>query len=408
MRRKKKSGAGKMIAAVIVVVILLCGIFAIMRNLASPASADNKAGNKEGNSAKATEASTEAPDNSVPMTDLKVTAPATTIRVGQTMQLKISHEPSNATNTKLKWSCSKDGMVTVTKDGVLKPGKNAGKNTVKVTATATDGSKLSASFDLRIYPAIDPSKPMVAITFDDGPNPETTTPMLDALEENYAKATFFCLGQNAGYYPETVQREYNLGMEVGTHTYSHVVLTSLSASALDSEISKSVDAINKAIGVKPSLMRPPYGAVNKTVLSAVGGYNLCCMNWSLDTEDWKLMDADADYNQIMNDSSLGDGSIILMHDIHEPSVKCATEKLIPALIDQGYKLVTVSELAEAKDVTLQSASYSDFWDSSLQAGRVAGYAGNSSDSEDSSDEGSDGSDSSDGSDVSDGSSNEDD
>ena len=243
MRRKKKSGAGKMIAAVVVVVILLCGIFAIMKNLASPASADNKAGNKEGNSAKATEASTEAPDNSVPMTGLKVTALATTIRVGQTMQLKISHEPSNATNTKLKWSCSKDGMVTVTKDGVLKPGKNAGKNTVKVTATATDGSKLSASFDLRIYPAIDPSKPMVAITFDDGPNPETTTPMLDALEENYAKATFFCLGQNAGYYPETVQREYNLGMEVGTHTYSHVVLTSLSASALDSEISKSVDAI---------------------------------------------------------------------------------------------------------------------------------------------------------------------
>lgn len=75
MRRKKKSGAGKMIAAVVVVVILLCGIFAIMKNLASPASADNKAGNKEGNSAKATEASTEAPDNSVPMTGLKVTAP---------------------------------------------------------------------------------------------------------------------------------------------------------------------------------------------------------------------------------------------------------------------------------------------------------------------------------------------
>lgn len=64
----------------------------------------------------------------------------TTIRVGETMQLKITHEPSNATNTKLKWTCDKDGMVTVTKDGVLKPGKNAGKNTVKVTATATDGS----------------------------------------------------------------------------------------------------------------------------------------------------------------------------------------------------------------------------------------------------------------------------
>ena len=364
MRRKKKSGAGKMIAAVVVVVILLCGIFAIMKNLASPASADNKAGNKEGNSAKATEASTEAPDNSVPMTGLKVTAPATTIRVGQTMQLKISHEPSNATNTKLKWSCSKDGMVTVTKDGVLKPGKNAGKNTVKVTATATDGSKLSASFDLRIYPAIDPSKPMVAITFDDGPNPETTTPMLDALEENYAKATFFCLGQNAGYYPETVQREYNLGMEVGTHTYSHVVLTSLSASALDSEISKSVDAINKAIGVKPSLMRPPYGAVNKTVLSAVGGYNLCCMNWSLDTEDWKTKNADATYNEVMKAQ---DGDVVLLHDIHEYNVD-AVKRFVPDLIAEGFQLVTVPELYEARGETLETGTVHYLTDPTTQAG----------------------------------------
>lgn len=62
------------------------------------------------------------------------------------MQLKITHEPSNATNTKLKWTCDKDGMVTVTKDGVLKPGKNAGKNTVKVTATATDGSEVKRIF----------------------------------------------------------------------------------------------------------------------------------------------------------------------------------------------------------------------------------------------------------------------
>lgn len=362
MKRKRKSGAGKMIAAVVVVVILLCGIFAIMKNLTSPASAD-KNGSKKGSSTKATEASTEKADNSVPMTDLKVSAPATTIRVGETMQLKISHEPSNATNTKLKWTCSKDGMVTVTKDGVLKPGKNAGKNTVKVTATATDGSKLSASFDLRIYPAIDPSKPMVAITFDDGPNPETTTPMLDALEENYAKATFFCLGQNAGYYPETVQREYNLGMEVGTHTYSHVVLTNLGASALDSEISKSVTAIENAIGVKPTLMRPPYGAVNKTVLSAVGGYNLCCMNWSLDTEDWKTKNADATYNEVMKAQ---DGDVVLLHDIHEYNVD-AVKRFVPDLIAEGFQLVTVPELYKARGETLDAGTVHYRTDPTTQA-----------------------------------------
>ena len=135
--------------------------------------------------------------------------------------------------------------------------------------------------------------------------------------------------------------------------------------------------------------------------------------WSTDSLDWKLMDASADYDSIMGDSTLGDGSIILMHDIHEPSVKCA-EKLIPDLVAQGYKLVTVSELAAAKDVTLQNASYTDFWDSSLEAGRVPGYNGSSDSSSsdgssDASDSSSDGSGdisdgSSDSSDVSDGSS----
>ena len=208
------------------------------------------------------------------------------------------------------------------------------------------------------------SDKMVAFTFDDGPNPETTTPMLDALEENYAKATFFCLGQNAGYYPETVQREYNLGMEVGTHTYSHVVLTSLSASALDSEISKSVDAINKAIGVKPSLMRPPYGAVNKTVLSAVGGYNLCCMNWSLDTEDWKTKNADATYNEVMKAQ---DGDVVLLHDIHEYNVD-AVKRFVPDLIAEGFQLVTVPELYEARGETLEAGTVHYRTDPTTQAG----------------------------------------
>ena len=97
--------------------------------------------------------------------------------------------------------------------------------------------------------------------------------------------------------------------------------------------------------------------------------------WSLDTEDWKLLDADADYSAVMN-GDLTDGTIILMHDIHEPSVKAAL-RLIPDLIAQGYKLVTVSEMAEAKNVTLQNACYVDFWPSTLSNGDVPGYQGGS-------------------------------
>ena len=193
-----------------------------------------------------------------------------------------------------------------------------------------------------------------------------------------------------------------LGCEIGNHTWDHPsqTLPNMDLDSVIQEFQKTDDALVKACGQAATVCRAPYGAITEEQMSAVGKPFFM---WSTDSLDWKLMDADADYNEIMNDSGLGDGSIILMHDIHEPSVKCATEKLIPELINEGYKLVTVSELAEAKDVTLQSASYSDFWDSSLQAGRVAGYAGNSGDSSDSSDS-SDGSDSTDGSDISDGSS----
>ena len=249
----------------------------------------------------------------------------------------------------------------------------------------------------------DPSKvrPMLALTFDDGPG-QYTDELLDCLEQNNAHATFFMLGQNVSEYPDAPKRMLELGCEIGSHSWDHTQLTTIDLDAVAKQFSDTDDALIQACGQAASVARAPYGDGNSDIYNTV---NKPFFMWSLDTEDWKLLDADADYSAVMN-GDLTDGTIILMHDIHEPSVKCATEKLIPALIDQGYKLVTVSELAEAKDVTLQSASYSDFWDSSLQAGRVAGYAGNSSDSEDSSEDGSDGSDSSDGSDVSDGSSDE--
>ena len=116
------------------------------------------------------------------------------------------------------------------------------------------------------------------------------------------------------------------------------------------------------------------------------------------------MDADADYNAVMN-GDLTDGTIILMHDIHEPSVQAAI-RLIPDLIARGYKLVTVSEMAEAKNVTLQNACYVDFWPSTLSNGGVPGYQGgaDAAASTDYTDGTTDSSDSSDGnSDYSDGS-----
>lgn len=248
----------------------------------------------------------------------------------------------------------------------------------------------------------DPSqhKTRIAFTFDDGPG-EYTDELLDCLEENNAHATFFMLGQNVGSWESTVQRMADIGCEIGSHSWDHPNLYYLSMDSVAKEFSDTDAALEKACGQKASVARAPYGNWSDDIISTVGKP---FFTWSLDSMDWSYLDVNKDYDAVMN-GDLTDGSIILMHDIHEPSVQAAI-KMIPELVQKGYKLMTVSELAAAKGVTLQGANYSDFWDSSLQKGIVAGYSGNTTDT--SGDESTDGTDTSnDGStDTSDGSSDD--
>ena len=263
-------------------------------------------------------------------------------------------------------------------------------------------------------------RPMLALTFDDGPG-EYTQELLDCLEENNAHATFFMLGQNVGSWQSTVQRMVDIGCEIGNHSWDHPSQTLLNMSMDDvlAEFQKTDDALKEACGQISTVARAPYGAANQDIFDAV---QKPFFMWSLDTEDWRLMDADADYDAVMN-GDLTDGSIILMHDIHQPSVQAAI-RFIPELVAKGYKLVTVSEMAEAKNVDLQYACYVDFWQSTFDRGEIPGYQGTvstdgTSDSSDTSgDSSGDGSsdvsdgsgdgsgDGSDGSDVSDGSSDD--
>lgn len=212
-------------------------------------------------------------------------------------------------------------------------------------------------------------KPMLALTFDDGPGQYTDT-LLDCLEENNAHATFFMLGQLVSSYPDTVKRMVELGCELGSHSWDHLDLTSMDLDSAAKEYSDTDNALIEACGQASTVARAPYGSYNQSVIDAVGKPFFM---WSLDSMDWSYLDVEMDYNTIMN-GDLTDGSIILMHDIHEPSVQAAL-RIIPDLIEKGYKLVTLSEMAQAKGVTLQNASYSDFWQSSLDAGLVAGYNG---------------------------------
>lgn len=193
---------------------------------------------------------------------------------------------------------------------------------------------------------IDPEQPMIAITLDDGPGAYTDR-VLDVLEEYNSHATFFMVGSNVTEtYASELQRMVELGCELGNHTTKHPDLNTLSAAQISAEMDTTTQRIVELVGQEPTVMRPPYGSANSFVAENVG---LPMIFWNVDTMDWKTRDTDMIVEHILENTK--DGDILLLHDIHETSVE-ALEIVIPLLVEQGYQLVTVSELAEARGVEL--------------------------------------------------------
>ena len=191
---------------------------------------------------------------------------------------------------------------------------------------------------------IDPSKPMVAITYDDGPDAKTTPQLLDIYKKNDAVCTFFELGQNVDQVEgsgDILKRELELGCQVGTHSYSHPNLLTLSDSQVQQEADKAESAIKKACGQDPTIFRPPYGNGSDKIAKT---FNLPTINWDVDTLDWKSRNAASVISQVKSISNL-DGAIVLMHSVYQSSVD-ASETIVPYLKDKGYQLVTVSELLQ--------------------------------------------------------------
>lgn len=186
---------------------------------------------------------------------------------------------------------------------------------------------------------IDPSKPMVALTFDDGPHQTYSDQILDILEANHALATFFELGCHVSEYPDVVAREAAMGCEIGTHSNIHKNLTKLTKNAILDDLA-AADAAFIAAGVPaPTMLRPPEGAVNKIVRTVTGR---SLITWNIDTEDWRTKDPQKVIDSVQNAGNL-DGNVVLMHSIYKSTVE-AVETLVPWLQEQGYQLVTVSEL----------------------------------------------------------------
>lgn len=194
---------------------------------------------------------------------------------------------------------------------------------------------------------VDPAKPMVALTFDDGPYVPVTERILTALGAVNGRATFFVVGNRVGSRTNIVRRAANMGCQVASHSWSHAQMTSLSNESIAKDMQKTDAAILAAAGKANTVVRLPYGLKNKRVLAAVGKP---VISWNRDPEDWKWRDAAVIVDHIQ--STAQDGDIILMHDLYDTTAE-ACEILIPWFVEKGWQLVTVEELAAARGVTLE-------------------------------------------------------
>ena len=216
-----------------------------------------------------------------------------------------------------------------------------------VSANRTGKNVGARSRSAMLY-AVDPQKPMVALTYDDGPNASTTNQILDSLEAHGARATFFVVGERLSYSKTVLKREASLGCEIGCHTYSHADLTTISDEKIQSEISSTCALVKSITGQRVRVVRPPYGAVNDHVASVIP-YPL--VNWSVDTLDWQHRNTARTVSSVL--SGVKNGSIVLMHDIHAPTANAA-EQIVSTLTERGFQLVTVSEMMDARGVVFQS------------------------------------------------------
>ncbi|MGT2755724.1 polysaccharide deacetylase family protein [Streptococcus ovuberis] len=179
---------------------------------------------------------------------------------------------------------------------------------------------------------------VIALTFDDGPRPETTPQVLDLLASHQIKATFFLLGQSILGNESIVQRMAAEGHQLANHTWSHPYLTKISPDQIRAEVTQTQDLILRVSGQLPTVLRPPYGSFNAVVEQHAG---LPIVTWTIDTLDWQSRNPASILERVKAQAT--SGGVILMHDIHQSTVD-ALPAVIEFLKSEGYQFVTLNEL----------------------------------------------------------------
>jgi peptidoglycan-N-acetylglucosamine deacetylase len=186
----------------------------------------------------------------------------------------------------------------------------------------------------------------IALTYDDGPEPQLTGQLLDILKEKQAVATFFVLGNRVKAEASTLNRAAMDQNEIGNHSWSHADLTNLSNEQIQHELDHTNMIIREVVGVRPKLMRPPMGKYDMRVAEVA---HMPLVLWNVDPRDWWDRDAHAVYLHTVTHAA--PGKIILLHDTHETTIQ-ASAWIVDELQRQGYVLVTVSELFGITENTL--------------------------------------------------------
>ena len=191
---------------------------------------------------------------------------------------------------------------------------------------------------------IDPKKPMIALTFDDGPSVYTDE-VMKVFEAHNATASFFMLGQNIRHYPDTVKHMAENGFEICNHSWDHKSIASEDKKFIRKEVFDTQDVMYKLTGQEATYVRPPYGAWNETSEQVLEQNGLHIALWNVDSEDWRNRDKQVTLSRAK--AGAFDGAIILFHDLY-PTTLEAVKELVPYLQNKGYQLVTISELFQYK------------------------------------------------------------
>ncbi len=235
----------------------------------------------------------------------------------------------------------------------------------------TLSSTLSVSGKVKKLPiyCVDTEEKKVALSFDAAWGNEDTGNILKILKKHNVRVTFFMTGEWMGKYPDDVKAILADGHDLGNHSENHKQMSQLTAEQCRTEIQKAHTRIKELTGVEMTLFRPPYGDYNNTLIEVTNELGYHCVQWDIDSLDWKDYGTDAIVNKVLNHKHLGNGSIILMHNGAKYTPE-ALEAVILGLKEKGYELVPISELIYKEDYEMDHEGRQHLKEAPTTAGAV--------------------------------------